>query len=188
MGGQFRGSRQDKHTVTLPLASGCFRAAQTPWALSLPVPAGPGPSHQNQRAPCLRATPRSRRSQSARALRVTSPGPRINCQAARRGFHSSWLIRRAAGAARRGRGLRGPGRAGGAPRASPGLRAASKLRSRSLRSTAGTPGRATSAGSRDPGDARAGCPRRAPSAAPLGPRPPPGLLARMQRTRRAAHL
>lgn len=39
--------------------------------------------------------PGSRRSQSARALRVTSPGLGINCQVTCRGFHSFWLIRRA---------------------------------------------------------------------------------------------
>lgn len=62
--------------------------------LSLP---GPFPAIRTSRL-CLRATPRASAgsccSQSARALRVTSPGPRINCQVAHRGFHSSWLIRR----------------------------------------------------------------------------------------------
>lgn len=52
-----------------------------------------------------------RRSQSARALRVTSPGPGINCQVARRQFHSSWLIRRAGMSGAEGQEGRGAPRA-----------------------------------------------------------------------------
>lgn len=97
---------------------GTFVVPGTPSALSrrpkhqvaLGLSGHPGPCprlSQPGRDPVLRTselsssachTPRwrlgSRRSQSARALRVTSPGLGINCQVTCRGFHSFWLIRR----------------------------------------------------------------------------------------------
>lgn len=78
----------DDRPVAGSQASGCFGAALTPQIPSPPVPSREGiaKSSESARAPPRRppdpapARPGSRRSQSARALRVTSPGPGINCQ------------------------------------------------------------------------------------------------------------
>lgn len=88
-----RTSTQSRSAPGLRLLQSCLTPGPCP-CLSLP---GPYPAIRTSRL-CLRATPRasagSSCSQSARALRVTSPGPRINRQVAHRRSHSSGLIRR----------------------------------------------------------------------------------------------